>query len=115
MRGFSKTSDSQFFSIARHSRVMINSPPIQVDQMTSAITEQPVAEQKLVRGLGLLDSTKLVAGSVIGSGISIASSLIARQVGSPGRLLADWIAPDLLALTAARPYAELAAMTPIAY
>ncbi len=52
MRGFSKTSDSQFFSIARHGRVMINSPPIQVDQMTSAITEQPVAEQKLVRGLG---------------------------------------------------------------
>ena len=91
MRGFSKTSDSQFFSIARHGRVMINSPPIQVDQMTSAITEQPVAEQKLVRGLGLLDSTMLVAGSMIGSGIFIVSSIIARQVGSPGWLLVVWI------------------------
>src|SRR2546421_657039 len=112
MRGFSKTSDSQFFSIARHGRVMINSPPIQVDQMTSAITEQPVAEQKLVRGLGLLDSTMLVAGSMIGSGIFIVSSIIARQVGSPGWLLVVWIVTGLLTLTAALSYGELAAMMP---
>src|SRR3989440_11103178 len=112
MRGFSKTSDSQFFSIARHGRVMINSPPIQVDQMTSAITEQPVAEQKLVRGLGLLDSTMLVAGSMIGSGIFIVSSIIARQVGSPGWLLVVWIVTGLLTVTAALSYGELAAMMP---
>ena len=80
--------------------------------MTSAITETPVANQKLVIGLGLLDSTMLVAGSMIGSGIFIVSSIIARQVGSPGWLLVVWIVTGLLTLTAALSYGELAAMMP---
>src|SRR5213596_2462133 len=80
--------------------------------MASAVTEAPVAEQKLVRGLGLLDSTMLVAGSMIGSGIFIVSSIIARQVGSPGWLLVAWIVTGLLTLTAALSYGELAAMMP---
>src|SRR5690348_2804700 len=80
--------------------------------MTTATTEAPVAEQKLVRGLGLLDSTMLVAGSMIGSGIFIVSSIIARQVGSPGWLLVVWIVTGLLTLTAALSYGELAAMMP---
>src|SRR5438045_6994982 len=80
--------------------------------MASAVTEAPVAEQKLVRGLGLLDSTMLVAGSMIGSGIFIVSSIIARQVGSPGWLLVVWIVTGLLTLTAALSYGELAAMMP---
>src|SRR5947208_7751578 len=80
--------------------------------MASAVTEAPVAEQKLVRGLGLLDSTMLVAGSMIGSGIFIVSSIIARQVVSPGWLLVVWIVTGLLTLTAALSYGELAAMMP---
>ena len=40
-----------------------------------------------VRGLGLLESTMIVAGSMIGSGIFIVSADIARQVGSAGWLL----------------------------
>jgi APA family basic amino acid/polyamine antiporter len=39
------------------------------------------------RELGLLDGTMLVVGSMIGSGIFIVSSDIARQVGSAGWLL----------------------------
>src|SRR5246127_3905721 len=91
---------------------MINSPAIQPVQVTTALTEAPVADQKLVRGLGLLDSTMLVAGSMIGSGIFIVSSIIARQVGSPGWLLVVWIVTGLLTLTAALSYGELAAMMP---
>src|SRR5947207_9194818 len=91
---------------------MINSPPSQAVQMTSATIEAPVAEQKLVRGLGLLDSTMLVAGSMIGSGIFIVSAIIARQVGAPGWLLVVWIVTGLLTLTAALSYGELAAMMP---
>src|ERR671924_2191339 len=72
----------------------------------------PVAEEKLVRGLSLLDSTMLVAGSMIGSGIFIVSSIIARQVGSPGWLLVVWIVTGLLTLMAALSYGELAAMMP---
>src|SRR3712207_345720 len=69
-------------------------------------------EDKLVRGLGLLDSTMLVAGSMIGSGIFIVSSIIARQVGAPGWLLVVWIVTGLLTLMAALSYGELAAMMP---
>src|SRR5881398_26797 len=75
-------------------------------------TLQPAAEQKFVRGLGLLDSTMLVAGSMIGSGIFIVSSIIARQVGAPGWLLLVWLVTGLLTLMAALSYGELAAMMP---
>src|SRR5881227_389950 len=91
---------------------MIYSPPNQPAQMTTAITEAPVADQKFVRGLGLLDSTMLVAGSMIGSGIFIVSAIIARQVGSPGWLLVVWIVTGLLTMMAALSYGELAAMMP---
>src|SRR6476469_4962160 len=80
--------------------------------MASAVTEAPVAEEKLVRGLGLLDSTMLVAGSMIGSGIFIVSSIIARQVGSPGWLLVVWLVTGALTLIGALSYGELAAMMP---
>jgi APA family basic amino acid/polyamine antiporter len=67
---------------------------------------------KFIRGLGLLDSTMLVAGSMIGSGIFIVSSIIARQVGAPGWLLVVWLVTGLLTLMAALSYGELAAMMP---
>ncbi|MBI5395428.1 MAG: amino acid permease [Verrucomicrobia bacterium] len=70
------------------------------------------AETKLVRGLGLLDATMLVAGSMIGSGIFIVSADMARQLGSPGWLLVAWIVAGLLTLAAALSYGELAAMMP---
>ena len=91
---------------------MIYSPPNATGQMTTAITEPAVADQKFVRGLGLLDSTMLVAGSMIGSGIFIVSAIIARQVGSPGWLLVVWIVTGLLTMMAALSYGELAAMMP---
>ena len=65
-----------------------------------------------VRGLGLWDSTMIVAGSMIGSGIFIVSADMARQVGSPGWLLVAWLVTGLLTLAAALSYGELAAMMP---
>ena len=65
-----------------------------------------------VRGLGLLDSTTIVAGSMIGSGIFIVSADMARQVGSPGRLLVAWAITGLLTVIGALSYGELAAMMP---
>src|SRR2546422_1436913 len=79
---------------------------------STTATTPAAAEQKFVRGLGLRDSAMLVAGSMIGSGIFIVSSIIARQVGSPGWLLIVWIVTGLLTLTAALSYGELAAMMP---
>src|ERR687896_2517438 len=66
----------------------------------------------LIRGLGLLDATMIVAGSMIGSGIFIVSADIARQVGSPGWLLLVWVVTGLLTIAAALSYGELAAMMP---
>ncbi len=65
-----------------------------------------------VRELGLADSTMIVAGSMIGSGIFIVSADIARQVGSAGGLLLVWIVTGLLTITAALSYGELAGMMP---
>jgi APA family basic amino acid/polyamine antiporter len=65
-----------------------------------------------VRGLGLLDSTMLVAGSMIGSGIFIVPAEISRQVGAPGWLLVVWVITGLLTVMAALSYGELAAMLP---
>src|SRR5205085_8721591 len=65
-----------------------------------------------IRGLGLLDSTMIVAGSMIGSGIFIVSADIGRQVGSPGWLLVVWIITGVLTMIGALSYGELAAMMP---
>jgi len=54
----------------------------------------------------------LVAGSMIGSGIFIVSSEMARDVGSPGWLLLSWVITGVLTVTAALSYGELAAMMP---
>ncbi len=80
--------------------------------MTTAVTEASASNQKFVRGLGLMDSTMLVAGSMIGSGIFIVSADIARLVGSAGWLLVVWAVTGVLTIVAALSYGELAAMMP---
>jgi len=62
--------------------------------------------------LGLLDSTMIVAGSMIGSGIFIVSADITRNVGSAGWLIAVWVITGFMTLTAALSYAELSSMFP---
>jgi len=64
------------------------------------------------RELGLFDSTMVVAGSMIGSGIYIVSAAMSRELGSPGWLLIAWIITGILTITAALSYGELAAMMP---
>jgi APA family basic amino acid/polyamine antiporter len=68
--------------------------------------------QDFVRGLGLWDSTAVVAGSMIGSGIFIVSADIARGVGAPGWLLVVWLIAGLMTIIGALSYGELAAMMP---
>ena len=63
--------------------------------------------------LSLLDSTTVIAGSMIGSGIFIVSAGIARDVnGSPGFLLAAWILTAVITILGALSYGELSAMMP---
>jgi APA family basic amino acid/polyamine antiporter len=64
------------------------------------------------RGLGLYDSTMVVVGSMIGSGIFIVSADMARNIGSPGWLLGAWVLTGVLTVVGALSYGELAAMMP---
>ena len=66
----------------------------------------------LVKGLGLVDSTTLVMGSMIGSGVFIVAADISRQVQSPGLMMMTWFATAALTLIAALSYGELAATMP---
>lgn len=64
------------------------------------------------KSLNLFDTTLLVAGSMIGSGIFIVSADIARTVGSAGWLLVVWVLSGVITLFAALSYGELAGMMP---
>jgi basic amino acid/polyamine antiporter, APA family len=75
-------------------------------------TAEADARTGLVKGLGLTDATTLVMGSMIGSGIFIVASDIARQVDSPGLLILVWLIGAALTIAAALSYGELAAAMP---
>ena len=77
-----------------------------------AITPAAAQSSELVRGLGLLDSTTIVIGSMIGSGIFIVSADVARQLPSPALLLGTWIVGCLLTMICALCYGEMAAAMP---
>lgn len=64
------------------------------------------------KSLNLFDSTAIVVGSMIGSGIFIVSADIARMVGSPGWLMIVWIITGFMTIFAALSYGELAGMFP---
>jgi basic amino acid/polyamine antiporter, APA family len=73
-----------------------------------------MAEQQpsFKQSLGLLDSTMIVAGSMIGSGIFIVSADITRNVGSAGWLIAVWLITGFMTIVAAVSYGELSGMFP---
>ena len=64
----------------------------------------------LVKGLGLIDATTIVMGSMIGSGIFIVSAEIARQVEAPFWLLAAWLLAGVITILGALSFGELAAI-----
>src|SRR5579863_9733919 len=78
----------------------------------NSVETQSGSEAGLVKGLGLIDSTTLVMGSMIGSGVFIVAADISRQVQSPGLLIMTWLVTAALTLTAALSYGELAAAMP---
>jgi APA family basic amino acid/polyamine antiporter len=84
------------------------SVPVTAHEGPAAGAPPPAFQQRL----GLFDSTMLVAGSMIGSGIFIVSADIARQVGASGWLLLVWGLTGVMTVVGALSYAELAAMIP---
>lgn len=70
------------------------------------------AQPGLVRGLGLLATTSVVVGTVIGTGIFLKTRVMMCNVEAPWLVLAAWIIAGLLSLAGALTYAELSAMMP---
>ncbi len=80
-----------------------------MSQMSSEQNSQPV---HFTRAMGLLDSTAVVVGSMIGSGIFIVSAEASRHLGSPGWVLLAWLMAGILTVVGAVCYSELSAMHP---
>ncbi len=71
-------------------------------------TEQP----KLLRALGLWETSAIAIGIMIGTAIFLVPADITRQVGSARAALAVWLVGGVLSLFGALSFAELAAMLP---
>src|SRR5438046_9741827 len=79
---------------------------------TTPAPKTSISNPEFSRGLGLFDSTMLVVGGMIGSGIFIVSAEMSRQIGSPGWLLVAWAVAGALTIAGALSYGELAGMMP---
>jgi len=73
---------------------------------------QQVETQTLPREIGILGSTAIVVGTIIGSGIFLVPHNVALQVGSVFSLYLVWIVGGALALAGALSLAELGAAMP---
>lgn len=73
-------------------------------------TSEPA--QTLARRLGAFDATMIVMGGIIGAGIFMNPSVVARHVGTPALMLGAWAAGGAIALAGAFVYAELAQRRP---
>ena len=68
--------------------------------------------EHLQRRLTLLDTTLLVVGGIIGTGVFFNSSNVAQRVHTPSLILIAWLIGGAIALIGALSYAELGAMMP---
>src|SRR5438093_9992654 len=67
---------------------------------------------RLIRGLGLWSAIAVIIGSMIGQAVFLVASDMARELGSPTRVLAVWIFGGIVVLLGAFCYAELGAAMP---
>ncbi len=77
-----------------------------------AIPSDQKEKTGLVRQLGLFDTTMIIIGIVIGSGIFLTTGLMARGIPSASLILLAWLFGGLHALAGALSYAELGAAMP---
>lgn len=69
-------------------------------------------QKELERRLGLFDSTMMMVGIVIGSGIFLTTGIMAKSIPSVPLLLLAWLVGGLLVWAGALTYAELGAALP---
>src|SRR5436190_9265026 len=72
-------------------------------------TEPPAG---LLRALGAWDGALITIGAVVGTGIFLTTSDMARALPHPGLILLVWLVGGLLTLAGALTYAELGVLFP---
>jgi APA family basic amino acid/polyamine antiporter len=72
----------------------------------------PPNMKDLPRRIGLREATSVVVGTMIGAGIFLVPSSIARELGSPVLILVVWLVTGAISFFGALAYAELGAMLP---
>ena len=70
-------------------------------------------DSPLERQLNLFDTTLLVVGGIIGTGVFFNTSNVAQRVHTPALILAVWVAGGVIAAIGALSFAELGAMMPL--
>jgi APA family basic amino acid/polyamine antiporter len=70
-------------------------------------------DSPLERSLNLFDTTLLVIGGIIGTGVFFNTTNVAQRVHTPGLILSVWLVGGLIAAIGALSFAELGAMLPL--
>ena len=78
------------------------------DKHAKLSQEAASSSAKLARRLGLFDATMIVMGGIVGAGIFINPSVVAREVHTPFLILGAWLFGGAIAMLGAFIYAELA-------
>jgi basic amino acid/polyamine antiporter, APA family len=81
-------------------------------QALPSSSQQTDSAPQLIRGLALWPAAAIVIGDIIGSGVFLVSSDMARMVGSPTLVLAAWAIAGVVVVFGACCYAELGAALP---
>jgi basic amino acid/polyamine antiporter, APA family len=84
----------------------------QLSEQIAPATPASNPPDHFIRGLSLFDSTMMVVGAMIGSGIFIVPAEMARNIGSSGWLLVAWGVAGAVTVAGALCYGELSAMMP---
>lgn len=81
-------------------------------RQSASATPAPRRPATLVRRMTLFDSTSLVIGGVLGSGIFMTSGLVGVRLPSPALILGVFLVGGVITLSGALSFAELGAMCP---
>src|SRR5579863_3137949 len=70
-------------------------------------------DSHLERSLNLFDTTLLVVGGIIGTGVFFNTANVAQRVHTPGLILSAWLVGGLIAAIGTLSFAELGALMPL--
>ncbi len=91
---------------------MIGFVPLPMPRSATLASVSGPADRQLLPRLGLVEATLVVMGGIVGSGIFINPSVVARHVHSGPLILGAWLVGGAVALVGAFIYAELAERMP---